>query len=428
MNGFSAALITFLFAMSAFAAAPGSQELKRQAQQCRDLLKTSLVDFYLPNSIDTKNGGFMESLNTNGNFTLTGEKFLTLQARQVWFFSALAREGIEKEKALAAAKQGFEFIHTKMRDPNLGGYYSKVMDDGAPKDQRKHAYLNSFAIYSFAAYYQASKDETALKAAQELFEVLEKHAHDNVHGGYIEFFQADWTEVKSGLGGGYVGAIGHKTYNTHLHLMEALAELYRAWPDPRVLKRLNELIIIDTSTVMHPTVNANVDAYLRDWTMVNSIGNLRASYGHDLECIWLVTDAAKTIGQPPRLYRSWAEKLATNCLSFGFDREYGGFYESGPLGAPAHNRRKTWWVQNEAMVGLLDLYAMSRKTEYYDAFSKTLDFCAKYQVAKEGGWWATRSPNGSPAPDRNRTSMWQGAYHAGRSLIECSHRLEQLAK
>jgi cellobiose epimerase len=369
----------------------------------------------------------MENLDKEGKFTLNGEKFLTLQARQVWFFSALAREGIEKEKALAAAKHGFEFIQKKFRDPKAGGYYSKVHDDGTRKDQRKHAYLNSFAMYSFAAYYQASKNSAALKAAKELFEDLEKHAHDNTHGGYIEFFQADWTEVTNGLGGGYVGAIGHKTYNTHLHLMEAMAELYRAWPDARVLKRLNELMMINTSTVMHPIVNANIDAYLRDWTMVNSAANLRASFGHDLECIWLVTDAAKTAGQSPQIYRRWAEKLATNCMAFGYDRQFGGFYESGPLGAPANVRRKTWWVQNEAMVGLLDLYELTGHVQYYEAFSKTLDFCAKFQVAKEGGWWGTRNLDGSPAPDKTRSSMWQGAYHAGRSLIECSERLEKLA-
>ncbi|MEW6158091.1 MAG: hypothetical protein AB1813_11700, partial [Verrucomicrobiota bacterium] len=76
---------------------PAPEELLRQAERCRSILKTSLVDFYLPACVDTVNGGYMESLR-DGKFVLTGEKFLTLQARQLWFFSTLAIEGVEKEK------------------------------------------------------------------------------------------------------------------------------------------------------------------------------------------------------------------------------------------------------------------------------------------------------------------------------------------
>lgn len=423
-------LITFLLLIPAMIAAepPKSAQLTAQAGQCREILKTSLVDFYLPNCLDQKNGGYKENLDAEGKFTLKGEKFLTLQARHVWFFSALALENIERERSLAAAKHGFRFIRDKMRDKRLGGYYSKVTDEGGPNDQRKHAYLNSFALYSFAMYYRASRDSEALNAAKDLFRDLETHSHDSKHGGYIEFFNPDWSEVTDGKSGGYVGAIGVKTYNTHLHLMEAMAELYRSWKNPKVLERLNELIDINIATVLYPTAPANVDAFHRDWAVVNEPNNLRASYGHDIECLWLVIDAAKVAGRSPSLYRTWAEKLAGNVMKFGYDADHGGLFESGPLNEAANNKRKTWWVQSEALVGFLELYQLTGKSEYYAAFSRTLDFCAKNHVAKEGGWWATRNPDGSPAPDKTRTSMWQGAYHAGRAMIESSHRLEQLAK
>src|SRR5687768_13941400 len=93
-----------------------AEKMREQAAQCRELLKTSLVDFYLPNCLDEKNGGYMENLDREGKFALTGEKFLTLQARHVWFFSAVAMEGVERERSLTAAKHGFKFIREKMRD------------------------------------------------------------------------------------------------------------------------------------------------------------------------------------------------------------------------------------------------------------------------------------------------------------------------
>src|SRR4029077_4075840 len=149
-------------------AAPSNEELRQQAQRCRQILQTSLVDFYLPACVDKQNGGYLESLR-GGKFVPTGEKFLTMQGRQLWFFSTLAREGIKKEEALAAAKTGYEFLEAKMRDRQRGGYYSKVTDAGDPKDSRKHVYLNAFALYGLVAYHRASGDAAALEAAQTLF-------------------------------------------------------------------------------------------------------------------------------------------------------------------------------------------------------------------------------------------------------------------
>ncbi|HEV2949222.1 MAG TPA: AGE family epimerase/isomerase, partial [Gemmataceae bacterium] len=101
------------------------EELNAQASRCRKILDTSIVKFYLPNCVDRTNGGYLESLQ-DGKFAPTGEKFLTMQGRQLWFFSTLAQEGIEKEAALAAAKSGFEFLEKHMRDQKHGGYFSKV--------------------------------------------------------------------------------------------------------------------------------------------------------------------------------------------------------------------------------------------------------------------------------------------------------------
>ena len=411
----------------AIAAPPEREELQRQAARCRALLRSSLVDFYLPHCLDRENGGYLESLRDN-KFAPNGERFLTLQARQLWFFSTLAIEGIERDQALAAAKHGYDFLQTKLRDPEHGGYFSKVTDAGAPKDARKHAYLNSFALYGLVAYANASRDPQALEAAKSLFTVLDSKAHDNEFGGYIEFFERNWTEVTNRTASGYVGAIGHKTYNTHLHLLESFAELYRAWPDERVRQRIAELLTINVSTVHYPTENNNVDAFLRNWSIVQTPRNLRASYGHDVECVWLVMDAARTISMSPSILLNWATGLSENCLRLGYDKEHGGFYNSGPLDQPADDTKKTWWVQNEALLGMLEMYRLTRDEKYYRAFAQTLDFCERFQVAKEGGWWATRAADGSPTNDRQRSSPWQGAYHAGRALIYAAKWLDEFAK
>jgi mannobiose 2-epimerase len=194
-----------------------------------------------------------------------------------------------------------------------------------------------------------------------------------------------------------------------------------------VRQRLAELLVINTSTVRHPEFPCNIDGWRPDWRMIETPANLRASYGHDVECAWLVLDAVRALGQPPELHRAWAEALCGYSLKYGYDSKHGGFFYTGPLGQPAADTRKEWWVQAEALVAMLEMYRLTGRQAYYTAFSQTLDFVEKYQVAKEGGWWATRAADGSPQGNQ-RSSPWQGAYHSGRSMMLSAKMLEELAK
>ncbi|MBI3870082.1 MAG: AGE family epimerase/isomerase [Verrucomicrobia bacterium] len=406
--------------------APAREEFALQAARCRRLLKTSVVDFYLPHCVDARNGGYFEEMK-EGKFVSSGSKFATLQARQMWTFSVLAREDASlRAVALEAARSGFEFIEGRMKDAEGGGYFAKVSDEGKPVDDRKHAYLNSFVLYGLAAYHRATGDPRALASAQALFRVFETRFRDAANGGYHEFFHRDWTPVVDEKETRYVGAIGTKTYNTHLHLLESFAELYREWPDPLLARRLQELILINTSTLMDPAHHCNIDGWRPDWTRVETPENLRASYGHDVECAWLVIDAADAIGMSRRPFVTWASALVAYSVEHGYDRDRGGFFYTGALGLAAQETRKEWWVQAEALVGLLTLYRETRRPEHFARFVQTLDFIEKHHISSDGGWWATLKADGSLGLNRSRTSMWQGAYHSGRALLWSAKILENL--
>ncbi len=397
----------------------------KQADQCRELLVSSLVDFYLPHSIDTEHGGYLEVLDSDGNFT-GSEKFLTLQARQVWFFSTLARSGIRKDEALAAARAGYEFLRQHFYDSDNGGYVTKTSQSGAPTDSRKHVYPNAFVIYAFVEYYRASGDENALKQAQRLFETLEKNCYDSRSGGYREFFYADWQPITDPSESGYVGAINTKTYNTHLHLLEAFTQLLLETQDTRVAARLGELININTLTVKHPRFPCNIDGWSNNWAMLQTPRNLRASYGHDVECPWLVLDAAAALKRPAEVYRGWATTICDHSIRYGYDKTHGGFFYTGPLGKPSDDTKKEWWRQAEAMVAMLRLYELTGDSRYKQLFDETFSFVQKHQVAEQGGWWATLNADGSLRSSPVRSSMWQGAYHNARALLLCEKTLRQI--
>ncbi|MGE3310209.1 MAG: AGE family epimerase/isomerase [Limisphaerales bacterium] len=407
------------------AGGPDAGELRRQADRCRNLLRRTVFDFYMPGCLDRIHGGYLEDWR-DGKFVFRGEKFLTLQARQLWFFSTMASENIERAECLNAAWLGYEFLQRAFRDARNGGYFSKATDAGEPVDRRKHAYHNSFMIYALVAYHQATRDGSALKQARELFQVWDRRAHDARNGGYAEFFYGDWRPVTDPAESRYVGAIGTKTYNTHLHLLESFTALGKVWPDATLRNRVEELVRINAGTVQHPGHRFNLDGWLPNWTVAEVPGNQRASYGHDVECIWLTLDAVRTLGRSEHLYRGWAESLADYSLTNGYDAVHGGFFYTGAPGESADETKKEWWVQSEALVGMLDLYRLTGNVRYYRAFAETLDFIERHQVAPDGGWWATRAADGSAHPNRSRSSMWQGAYHNGRALLLSAKMLSNL--
>ena len=113
-------------------------------------------------------------------------------------------------------------------------------------------------------------------------------------------------------------------------------------------------------------------------------------------------------------------------MQFGYDGAHGGFFYTGPLGRPADDTKKEWWVQAEALVSMLEMYRLTDKLDYFERFRQTLDFVEKHQMAPDGGWYASRQADGSPLIDE-RSSPWHGAYHSGRAMLNCAKLLEELA-
>ncbi|MEL6108056.1 MAG: AGE family epimerase/isomerase, partial [Planctomycetota bacterium] len=360
-------VLTALFSSPLFAQAIDSVPSPRL---CRELLQRSLVEFYLPHSIDQEFGGYHEEVDAQGRF-VGGAKFLTLQARQLWFFSALASRGIEREASLDAAASGYEFLRKHFLDPERGGYFLKTHQDGRPLDTHKHVYPNAFVIYGLVEYHRATGNEAPLEQAMNLFTVLEEHAYDRTNGGYREYFFADWSLVTDTAQPGIVGAVGTKTYNSHLHLLEAFAELYRETQNDLVGRRLGELITINTTTVRYPWLPCNLDGWKEDWSLIRSERNLRASYGHDVECSWLVLNAHQALHGSRQALRSWAEAICGYSMKHGYDKEHGGFFYSGPLGEPSDDRKKEWWTQSEALVAMLVMHRLTGKKKYRKIFDQT---------------------------------------------------------
>jgi mannobiose 2-epimerase len=406
----------------------------------RRTLTENVLEFWQPRCLDEEHGGYILSYDANGDGTGDDSKMLVTQARMVWLFSRLARQGYGDEYR-GAATTGYDFLTGPMHDDEHGGFVWEVERDGTVTKPNKHLYGQAFAIYGLAEYYRATGKEAARKHAIEAFECVDRQAHDATHGGYREYFAPDWTQITSG--GTYLDGIEPdwspkkdvdaeldpttKLMNTHLHLLEAFTTLYRATGHEGVRTRLEELLHVLTTTVVRKRLGACTDKYAPDWTpLLDDEAYRIVSYGHDIEAVWLTMEAADALGLARDIFGDLYETLYDYSLEYGYDDEHGGFYFYGPFDEPATSRVKAWWVQAEALASSLKMYRQTGANRYRTVFEETWNFIDQYHVDREVGEWHSGVTEDLEAVGR-KGAAYKGAYHNGRALLECIDELEAMA-
>jgi mannobiose 2-epimerase len=393
--------------------------------EMRKVLDENIQKFWYPKSIDSKLGGYQLHFGPDGASKGDGPKGIVTQSRMVWYFARMARAGYgDKAANLKAADHGYKFLTQKMWDARNGGFAWEVDATGATKTKpKKHMYGQSFALYAISEYALASGRKDVLDFAIKFFDLLEKKAHDTKYGGYVEFFDEDWTPSSAAS---YMSAAGDlKLMNTHLHLMEALTTFYRASKLPLARERLLELMTIESNTVVRKGLAACTDQYKRDWTPILDGNAARISYGHDLENIWLLVDASAAAGVPVAPLMDLFTSNFAYSMKYGWDAQNGGFWYWGPFMAPAAGRSKSWWVQAEVLVSALTMYKLTGEANYRDVFLKTWEFVRKHQIDwKNGEWWTEVDASLKPSGDKG--GLWKAAYHNGRSMIECLALLKEM--
>jgi len=403
----------------ACAARGPSQIAQKYAPRLEKVLTQNIVPFWQDKSLDRANGGYIISFDGQGKLKEPVTKMIVTQARQVWLFSRLARAGYEPAKNLEAAQLGYRFLKEKMWDSTNGGFYWEVDVTGnRVLRPNKHLYGQSFALYAISEYALAGGDKEALDFAVRFFNLLEAKSHDEVHGGYVEYFNSDWTGPPAGASS-YMGAPAEvKLMNTHLHLLEAITTFYRASKLPVARERLVELINIETNTVVRKDLGACTDKYERDWTPRLDGEYARVSYGHDIENIWLLMDACDAAGVSNYPFLDLYETLFKYSLQYGQDNHNGGFYYTGRFRSPADDRSKSWWVQAEVIVSTLRMYNYTKDPTYLAVFESTFDFIENNLVDwNTGEWHSTVTDQGVARGDK--ANPWKAGYHNGRAMIEC---------
>lgn len=393
-----------------------------------EILVKNIIPFWYPEAIDFEEGGYRLNHDLQGKWRGQVNKSLVAQARTLWFYSRLTNSKYGTQNYLEAAKHGYDFLRDWMWDKRHGGFYWEVDPSGKiPTKSAKHLYGQAFALYALSEFAMASNDFMPKKICHELFYLIEEKAHDVLYGGYLEYFQCDWTPAVDSAKT-YLDSSGSmKLMNTHLHLMEAITNYYQLTRSKLAQKRLIELILVLCSAVRCDTICACTEKFERDWTPIDKLAKVSISYGHILENIGLLINACRTAELSNGPLLNFYINLFQYAIRFGQNKKTGAFYDRQAYNKMTKRKEMIWWVQAEALISALRMFHLTKRDVYFQFFSRILEWITKYQVDwKNGEWHAKVDKKGRPSGDK--AGAWKTPYHNGGAILGCLHLMKHMAE
>ena len=354
-----------------------------QRQLSKELTE-NILPFWMKYTVDKVNGGFYGALTDDQIIHKEVPRSAILCARILWTYAAAYRK-LGDEEYLAMANWAYDYLTRVFWDAEYGGIYWTVDAADQPVLDRKHHYVQAFAIYGLSEYYRAAQQPESLALAQRLFQLLEQHAYDPVYGGYIEGSSRQW-QALSDMRLSNRDLNCRKSMNTMLHVLEAYTNLLRVWQNAALKARHKAL----AETFLKHIVDASIGHFKLFFDdRWNSLFQ-NVSYGHDIEGSWLLCEAAEVQADPLLLgqVREAALQIATAVYDDGLEPDGNLPYEAGPQGLV--DSAKSWWVQAEAMVGFYNAYQLSGQARFAETAWRSWNYIQDRLIDRTHGDWFKR--------------------------------------
>lgn len=346
---------------------------------------------------------------------------------------------VNVQSYLETATRAKDYFISHFIDHEHGGVYWSVDYKGRPLNTRKQFYAIGFALYGMSEYYRATGDREALDCALQLYDCIEQHALDHEYNGYIEATARDWTPIAD-MRLSELDANFPKSQNTHLHIIEPYANFLRAikevapTPDLSPLtshlspltSSLRNIIGIFTDRILNPETS-HLDLFFEmDWT--RGAGHLE-SYGHDIECSWLMHEAALVLGDNDVLARVEPVVRQVAKASEKGLRPDGSMIHEANLDTGHVDDDLHWWVQAENVVGWFNIYQHFGDRQALDRAVRCWDYIKRNLIDYDNGEWHwSRHPDGTLNRVDDKAGFWKCPYHNGRMCLELIERISEMQR
>lgn len=387
-------------------------DFKLTSERYRKELLENVLPFWLEHSIDKEYGGYFTCLDRDGRVFDT-DKFIWLQAREVWMFASMYNKVEKKKEWLDCAVQGAEFLKKYGHDGNLNWYFS-VTRDGRPLVEPYNIFSYTFASMAFGQLSLATGNEEYARIAKDTYDIILSKS-DNPKGR--------WNKIHS-------GTRDMKNFALPMIMCNLSLEIEHLLP-AETLREQMELCIHEVLGVFYrPELGVVVENVAADNTLVDSFDGRHMNPGHSIEAMWFMMDLGVKLKRQDLIEK--AVDIALRMAEYGWDRQHGGiFYFMDLKGNPPQELewdQKLWWVHIETLIAMIKGYRLTGDRRCLEWFEKVDKYAWEHFKDKEyPEWFGYLNRQGEPLLSL-KGGKWKGCFHVPRGLFQCWKVLEQLAE
>ena len=390
---------------------PTAEHLTGIAQKYREALLGDVIPFWERHSVDREFGGFLTCLGRDGSVYDT-DKFVWLQARQVWTFSMLHNRLERRDSWLEVARQGAEFLLRHGRDEG-GNWYFSLDRGGRPLVAPYSIFSDCFAAMALAEFARATGDEAARKVAGQTY--------------------ANLLARKGDPKGRYSKAVPGTRPLVSLAVPMILANVTREleWMlEPAEFDRTLGACVGEVFTpFLDPDRQVLHEHAASDGRKLDTFEGRLLNPGHGIEAMAFILEIAELKGD--RALAERAVEVALRTLELGWDREWGGiFYFLDAKGHPPQQLewdQKLWWVHLETLVALVRGYRLTGRQECWSWFERVSAYTwGHFPDPEFGEWYGYLNRRGEVLLPL-KGGKWKGCFHLPRALFLCMRELGKMA-
>lgn len=375
----------------------------------RDGLLGDTLPFWLKHCVDREHGGFMMSLDRDGQLVDT-DKGVWQQGRFTWLLGELYNNVEPREEWLELAKHGADFLDRHCFDPEDGRMWFHVTREGQPIRKRRYAFSESFAAIAYGELAKATGEEQYAQKAKDAFQGFIDH---NLNPKGV---QPKFTDVRPtrGLGFPMITIATAQELRESIGLPEA-----NQWIDRSIEAILKFHLKTDLQCVME-TVAPNGD-------IIDHFDGRVLNPGHAIEGAWFIMKEGQIRGDQQLIEKGC--RMLDWMWERGWDSEFGGIlYFVDLYGKPVQeywHDMKFWWPQNETIIATLLATKLTGDPKYAQWHAQIHNWTYQHFPDPEHPEWFGYLHRDGSVSSTLKGNLWKGPFHMPRMELTCWQLLKE---